>query len=100
MSNCSCGTAVADRAGNRICTIGSGGSYWDANAGLCLMRRRWYDPDLARFMTRDPAGYVDGMSMYLYAKGNPAVYYDPWGLFCRKYDYRNERYETDDAGRV
>ncbi|MCA9181201.1 MAG: hypothetical protein KDA51_07095, partial [Planctomycetales bacterium] len=30
--------------------------------------------------TRDPAGYVDGMSLYLYVGGNPFAYMDPTGL--------------------
>lgn len=45
-----------------------------------LVRHRWYEPDAGRWLTRDPAGYVDGMSLYLYAKGNPLSLVDPTGL--------------------
>ncbi len=60
--------------------IGYAGAIWDPDASLCLMRYRWYDPGLGRFLSRDPAGYTDGSSLYLYALGNPLAYYDPWGL--------------------
>ena len=44
------------------------------------MRARWYDPRRARFLSRDPAGYADGLSLYLYAKANPLLFFDPTGL--------------------
>jgi hypothetical protein len=39
-----------------------------------------YDPATGRFITRDPAGYVDGMNLYRYGRSNPARYTDPMGL--------------------
>jgi hypothetical protein len=44
------------------------------------MRHRTYDPALGRFIQRDPAGYLDGMSLYQYARSSPAVLSDPMGL--------------------
>ncbi|MCM8625541.1 MAG: hypothetical protein NFW05_06180 [Candidatus Accumulibacter sp.] len=44
------------------------------------MRSRWYDPALGAWLTRDPAGYADGMCLYRYVKGNPLVYFDPFGM--------------------
>lgn len=39
-----------------------------------------YDPATGRFITRDPAGYVDGMNLYRYGMSNPATHTDPMGL--------------------
>jgi RHS repeat-associated protein len=84
----------------RPCSIAYTGALWDPVAQMSLMRNRWQDPSLGRFITRDPAGYVDGMSLYLYSRGNPLGWWDPWGLFCRRVEHRNERYEVDDNGTV
>ena len=45
-----------------------------------LMRNRWYSATLGRFITHDPAGYIDGMSLYSYAISNPLRFVDPLGL--------------------
>jgi len=36
----------------------------DADSGLYYFRARYYHSSLGRFVTRDPIGYVDGMSLY------------------------------------
>lgn len=78
-------TGAAGVGGGASLRVGFGGSLYDAAIGLYLMRNRWYDPRLGRFITRDPAGYVDGMSLYQYVRGNPLVYFDPFGLFADTY---------------
>ncbi len=65
---------------NNACLVGYAGSIHDPAVQLFLMRNRWYDAELGRWITRDPAGYVDGMSLYMYVSGNPLMYYDPFGL--------------------
>jgi RHS repeat-associated protein len=40
------------------------GREWDAELRLYHFRARWYDPATGGFVTRDPLGYVDGMSLY------------------------------------
>jgi RHS repeat-associated protein len=45
-----------------------------------LARHRWLEPAAGRWINRDPAGYADGLSMYLYVRGNPLGSTDPMGL--------------------
>jgi RHS repeat-associated protein len=33
-------------------------------SAMLLARHRWYQPSLGRWMSRDPAGCVDGMNLY------------------------------------
>jgi len=74
-------------------------------------RNRTYLPDEGRWLQRDPIGitdgnsrieyvgnlepfllgqmlaieqYTDGMNLYAYAKSNPLVYFDPWGLISQQ----------------
>ena len=41
---------------------------------------RYYDPEVGRYISRDPIGYKDGMNVYLYVHGNPLNHIDPTGL--------------------
>ncbi|MFI4854467.1 MAG: RHS repeat-associated core domain-containing protein, partial [Phycisphaerales bacterium JB065] len=59
--------------------IGYGAGIYDELAGLYLFRNRYYAPYEGRWITRDPAGYVDGMNLYQYVQGNPLIYFDPFG---------------------
>jgi RHS repeat-associated protein len=43
-------------------------------------RNRDYSMSLGRWMQKDPAGFVDGMSLYQYAGNAPAARVDPLGL--------------------
>ena len=57
---------------------------------LYLARNRWYDPGAGRWIQRDPAGYVDGLHLYLYVRGNPLAFIDPTGLQAR-----DDRYDPE-----
>lgn len=39
-----------------------------------------YSPTLGRWLERDPIGYIDGLNLYQYVRGNPTGYVDPSGL--------------------
>jgi len=55
--------------------------YWrDAETGLYHVRHRMYHVRLGLWLTRDPEGYVDGMSLYAYVSVNPLGRHDPSGL--------------------
>lgn len=63
--------------GNRI---GYCGYVFAPETQSYLVRFRWYLPPLGRWGQRDPAGYVDGMNLYEYARGAACTLRDPLGL--------------------
>lgn len=63
--------------GNRY---GFHGRKEDPATGLTYFRHRWYDPELGRFISADPLGYVDGPSEYQFAGNDPVDGRDPLGL--------------------
>ena len=54
------------------------GEYWDEESDMLYLRARYYDSDLRRFISEDPAR--DGMNWYAYCYNNPLMFVDPWGL--------------------
>jgi RHS repeat-associated protein len=64
--------------------MGLYGVRWDPVGQLYDMRARWYDPETARFLSRDPQPpelYVpQTLNPYAYAVQNPLRYVDPLGL--------------------
>ena len=52
----------------------------DPETGLIYFRNRYYDPELGRFVTADPKGYVDGPSMYGFERNDPTNGSDPLGF--------------------
>jgi RHS repeat-associated protein len=54
------------------------GREWDSELRLYHFRARWYDPATGGFVSRDPLGYVDGMSLYRGYFGVRGV--DPSGM--------------------
>ncbi len=69
------GTIIpAPTFGNRFTYTGR---EWDATIAMHYFRARWYDPLAGRFTSRDPLGYVDGMSHYISYLGLSKI--DPLG---------------------
>ncbi len=54
------------------------GKDYDEAAGLYYFNARWYDAELGRFTTEDPAR--DGLNWYVYVRNNPLRFVDPTGL--------------------
>jgi RHS repeat-associated protein len=52
----------------------------DEENGLLYMRARYYDPDVGRFISKDPIGILGGLNMFTYVQNNPVNYTDPYGL--------------------
>lgn len=64
------------------------GKPYDEATGLIYFGARYYDPQLGRFITRDPVG--QGFNHYVYADNNPLVNRDVFGLM----------YGGDDGGGI
>ena len=62
-----------------LCAIGHQGLMHDKEFGLVCNRMRYLDPRTGRWSTRDPAGYVDGMSLYEYCLSGPLRRLDAGG---------------------
>jgi RHS repeat-associated protein len=60
--------------------FGYHGRQHDFETGLIYFRNRYYDPEIGRFISADPLGYVDGPSQYAFAMNDPVNYGDPLGL--------------------
>lgn len=54
----------------------------DEESGLIAFGMRYYDPNLGRWTTPDPAGFADGSNLYAYVHNNPLQYSDRFGLFA------------------
>jgi RHS repeat-associated protein len=59
------------------------GAWLEAATGLYNFRAREYDPEVGRFLTRDPADPVldepERLNAYVFANSNPELYGDPTG---------------------
>lgn len=60
------------------------GREYDPESGLYYYRRRYYDPNIGRFLSEDPlGGFINtpqSFNPYLYGSNNPLVFTDPFGL--------------------
>jgi RHS repeat-associated protein len=54
----------------------------DDQTGLYYYRARYYSPQLQRFISEDPAGFVDGYNLYAYVQNDPVNRTDPTGRFA------------------
>jgi RHS repeat-associated protein len=52
-----------------------------ANAGLVSYGRRFYDPNLQRWLNKDPIAEAGGINLYRFVGNNPINEVDPYGLW-------------------
>ncbi|MES2344805.1 MAG: RHS repeat-associated core domain-containing protein [Chlamydiota bacterium] len=55
---------------------------FDLETNLIYFGKRYYDPELARWLTTDPAGFIDSTNFYQYVYNNPFRYTDLNGEFA------------------
>jgi RHS repeat-associated protein len=58
------------------------GQYLDEDTGLCYTRFRYFDPEVGRWLSPDPLGFVGGRNLFAF-DGSPTVEVDPLGL-CKE----------------
>jgi RHS repeat-associated protein len=59
------------------------GQYFDVETGLHYNRYRYYDPQVGRFIGKDPIGFSGGLNTFLYATTSTG-WTDPLGLCSKK----------------
>ena len=64
------------------------GLYQHAKSGLDMAMYRAYDPDLGRWLSRDPIGERGGANLYGYVNNRPMNSTDLLGLLAQIYVYR------------
>jgi RHS repeat-associated protein len=69
-------------AGPDVADFGFTGHFYHVQSKLHLAPYRGYDPDVARWVNRDPIGENGGMNLYGYANDDPINGLDRWGLIC------------------
>jgi RHS repeat-associated protein len=54
---------------------------FDPELSLIYFGKRYYNPHFGRWLTTDPAGFIDSVNLYQYVLNNPFKYVDPDGQF-------------------
>jgi RHS repeat-associated protein len=71
---------VAKASGDRDSVFQFTGYFWHAQSSLSLALFRAYDPNLGRWISRDPIGEKDNVNLYAYISSDPLNGVDPLGL--------------------
>ena len=62
-------------------TFGFTGQRFYSELGLCYFKRRYYSPNIGRFLQPDPTGYTgEELNLYTYVQNSPLRFVDPMGL--------------------
>lgn len=56
----------------------------DEETGFVYFGRRYYAPDIGRWITADPIGFDDGPNLYAYLQHSPMMLFDLYGLWTTK----------------
>ncbi|MBI4659580.1 MAG: hypothetical protein HY735_12135 [Verrucomicrobia bacterium] len=71
---------------------------YDPKTGLYYYLRRFYDPNLQRWVTRDPLGEAGGINLYQFVGNDPVNNVDPWGLYETDFHYYTIYYLLRNTG--
>ena len=63
-----------------VFSFGFSTQYHDRETGLVGYKRRFYRPDLGRWLNRDPIEEEGGENLYAFCANNPVLYYDILGM--------------------
>jgi len=75
------GAPTPSNSASEALTYGFAGREFDPESGYYYNRARYYDPNTARFLAKDPIGIAGGdTNLYRYVLNNPKNYVDPQGL--------------------
>jgi len=66
-------------SGSLDADFGFTGQYYHVPSGLCLAAFREYDPDLGRWLSRDPIAEMGGLNLYAYVINDPVNLTDFYG---------------------
>ena len=81
-------SAFGQQEGGHLCPWRFASKRIDDASGLIAFGRRFYLPELGRFLTPDPAGFADGRNLYAYVHNDPLSCIDPFGLTALGMDFR------------
>ena len=90
-------------AGDLNADFGFTGMFFATEAGLSLARYRAYDPESARWLSRDPlrmAEMKEGPNLYAYVANNPVNAIDPLGLAVQIACCAKEKNDLERARRI
>jgi len=73
---------IVDSSGNLadVFSFGFSTQYHDRETGMVGYKRRFYRPDLGRWLNRDPIEEEGGENLYAFCANNPVLYYDILGM--------------------
>jgi RHS repeat-associated protein len=74
-------SAFGEETGSRLSPWRFSSKRVDEKNNLVYYGRRFYQPELGRWLSPDPAGFTDGMNLYAFVHNDPLTHFDEYGLF-------------------
>jgi len=71
---------IITETGTYSIPFGYAGGLQDRDTGLIHFGARWYDPEVGRWISKEPLGFEGAMNFYSYCDGDPVNFVDVNGL--------------------
>lgn len=72
------------QSGTALQSFGFAGGMWDRDTDLVRFGARWYDPEIGRWIMKDPIGFAGRQAnLYVYTYNDPVDFIDPSGAIPR-----------------